>query len=115
MTRKPLSALVQELYDEYGEMHMAEYDWALTETTKQDIQRRILTDKQLPDFGVPVRSVSYMDGCKVCVEGGWIIVRFSGTEPRVRVFAEMATIQQANDLVKIMADFAGLPFTPAAR
>ena len=53
--------------------------------------------------------------CKVCVEGGWIIVRFSGTEPRVRVFAEMATLQQANDLVKIMADFAGLPFTPAAR
>ncbi|MBE5796576.1 MAG: phosphoglucomutase/phosphomannomutase family protein [Clostridiales bacterium] len=115
VTGKPLSALVQEIYDEYGEMHMAEYDWALTEETKQDIQRRILTEKQLPDFGVPVRSVSYLDGCKVCVEGGWIIVRFSGTEPRVRVFAEMETIRQADGLVKIMADFAGLPFTPASR
>lgn len=114
VTGKPLSALVQEIYDEYGELHMAEYDWALTEETKQDIQRRILTDKQLPDFRMPVHSVSYMDGCKVCVEGGWIIVRFSGTEPRVRVFAEMQSLREADGLVKIMADFVGLPFTPAA-
>lgn len=114
VTGKPLSALVQEIYDEYGELHMAEYDWALTEETKQDVQRRILTDKQLPDFGMPVHGVSYMDGCKVCVEGGWIIVRFSGTEPRVRVFAEMQSLRQADGLVKIMADFIGLPFTPAA-
>ena len=114
-TGKPLSALVQEIYDEYGEMHMAEYDWALTEATKQDIQRRILTERLLPDFGMPVSSVSYMDGCKVCVDGGWIIVRFSGTEPRVRVFAEMKTLAQADALVKVMADFAGLPFMPAAR
>ena len=115
VTRKPLSALVQEIYDEYGEMHMAEYDWALTDDAKQDIQRRILQEKQLPDFGLPVRKVSYMDGCKVYFDGGWIIVRFSGTEPRVRVFAEMETLRQADILVKTMADFAGLPFTPDAR
>lgn len=115
VTRKPLSALVQEIYDEYGEMHMAECDWALTDEAKQDIQRRILQEKQLPDFGLPVRKVSYMDGCKVYFDGGWIIVRFSGTEPRVRVFAEMETLRQADILVKTMADFAGLPFTPDAR
>lgn len=115
VTRKPLSALVQEIYHEYGQMHMAEYDWALTEKTKESIQRRILIEKQLPDFGMQVRSVSYMDGCKVCFDGGWIIVRFSGTEPRVRVFAEMETIQKADALVKIMADFAGLPFHLAER
>ena len=110
VTKKPLSALVQEIYDEFGEMHMAEYDWALTETSKADIQRRILTEKRLPDFGLEVQRVSYMDGCKVYFEGGWIIVRFSGTEPRVRVFAEMDTLAHAKKLVKVMADFAGLPF-----
>ncbi len=112
VTRKPLSALVQEIYDEYGEMHMAEFDWALTSQTKEDIQRRILLEKQLPDFGLPVSRVSYMDGCKVYFDGGWIIIRFSGTEPRVRVFAEMDTLSRANDLVRVMADFCGLPFRP---
>ena len=110
VTKKPLSALVQEIYAEYGEMHMAEYDWALTEETKQDIQRRILTEKELPDFDLPVARVSYMDGCKVYFEGGWIIVRFSGTEPRVRIFAERDTLRNARRLVRTMAEFIGLPF-----
>ena len=51
-----------------------------------------------------------MDGCKVYLEDGWIIVRFSGTEPRVRIFAEMPTRAQANALVAAMAGFVGLPF-----
>jgi len=110
VTRKPLSALVQEIYDEYGEMHMAEYDWALTEESKQSIQKTILEDKLLPDFGLPIEKVSYLDGCKVYFENGWIIVRFSGTEPRVRVFAERDTLKNADKLVEIMANFVGLPF-----
>ena len=110
VTRKPLSALVQEIYDEYGEMHMAEYDWALTEESKQSIQKTILEDKLLPDFSLPIEKVSYLDGCKVYFENGWIIVRFSGTEPRVRVFAERDTLRNADKLVEIMANFVGLPF-----
>lgn len=110
VTRKPLSALVQEVYDEYGEMRMAEYDWALTEQHKKDIQHRIFNEKQLPDFGLPVEKISYMDGCKVYFPDGWIIVRFSGTEPRVRIFAERDTLENAKKLVRTMADFACLPF-----
>ena len=110
VTKKPLSALVEEIYDRFGRLHMAEYDWALTETNKADIQRRVMVEKQLPDFGMPVSSISYLDGCKVCFEGGWIIVRFSGTEPRVRVFAEMDTMARADALVETMAGFLGLPF-----
>ena len=110
VTRKPLSQLVQEIYDEYGEMHMAEYDWALTEESKKEIQQRILTDKQLPTFDRAISKVSYMDGCKVYFEEGWIIVRFSGTEPRVRVFAEARKLREAKELVRVMADFCNLPF-----
>ena len=110
VTKKPLSALVQEIYREYGEMHMAEYDWALTPESKVEIQRRILTDKELPDFGLPIVRVNYMDGCKVYFEDGWIIVRFSGTEPRVRIFAERDNLRNARRLVRTMAEFVGLPF-----
>ena len=110
ITRKPLSALVQEIYDKYGEMRMAEYDWDLTAQHKEDIRRRIFIDRQLPDFGLPVEKVSYLDGCKVYFPDGWIIVRFSGTEPRVRIFAERDTLENAKALVRIMADYTGLPF-----
>ena len=49
-----------------------------------------------------------MDGCKVYLEDGWVIVRFSGTEPRVRIFAEGRTEEEARKTVRQMAEFAGL-------
>ena len=110
VSRKPLSALVREIYDTFGEMHMAEYDWALTPQRREDIHRLLMVEKRLPDFGLPMTRVNYMDGCKVYFEDGWIIARFSGTEPRVRVFAERDTLAHARQLVNIMADFVGLPF-----
>ena len=105
---KKLSELLQDLYDRYGEMHTAEYDWALTPENKERIAQLILTEKQLPDLGRKVEKISYMDGCKVYLEDGWVIVRFSGTEPRVRIFAEGRTEEEARKTVRQMAEFAGL-------
>ena len=105
---KKLSELLQDLYDKYGELHTAEYDWALTPENKERIAKLILTEKQLPAFDRKVEKISYMDGCKVYLEDGWVIVRFSGTEPRVRIFAEGRTEEEARQTVKKMAEFAGL-------
>ena len=67
-------------------------------------------DPTLPDFGVAPDRVSTLDGCKVYLPDGWIIVRFSGTEPRVRVFAEAETMERARALVGMMAEYLNLPF-----
>ena len=107
---KKLSELLQLLYDKYGELHTAEYDWALTEEKREEIAKKIMTDKELPAFNRKVEKVSYLDGCKVYLDGGWVIVRFSGTEPRVRIFAEAETEEEAKRTVKLMADFTGLPW-----
>ena len=106
----PLSRLREDLYRRFGEMHMAEYDWALTEESRCAIRRLIMEEKKLPEFPLPVEKVSDLDGCKVYLKGGWIIVRFSGTEPRVRIFAEADTENHARDLVRRMAEFVGLPW-----
>ena len=105
---KKLSELVQDLYDQYGEMHTAEYDWDLTPEKKQEIHRMVVEEGKLPTFDRPVDHVNNMDGCKVCFQDGWVILRFSGTEPRVRIFAEAPTVREANGLVRTMALFAGL-------
>ena len=110
VTGQSMSRLVRTLYDRFGEAHMAEYDWALTEARKEDIRQKIMEERQLPAFPMAVQKVSYLDGCKVYLAGGWVILRFSGTEPRVRIFAEADTIHHAKTLVGIMADFTGLPF-----
>ena len=110
VTGKSMSGLIRELYDTFGELHTAEFDWALTGESQERIRRLVMEDRKLPDFRRKTVRVSYEDGCKVYFEQGWVILRFSGTEPRVRIFAEDDTIHHAKTLVGIMADFAGLPF-----
>ena len=110
VTGKPLSRLVQDIFDEFGELHVAECDWALTGARRDEIQRRVFEQRQLPEFDMPVKRVSYEDGCKVYFDEGWIIVRFSGTEPRVRIFAERDTMANAKALTAKMAHWLELPY-----
>ena len=110
VTGLPLSEMVQALYRQYGEMHSAEFDWALSPADKERIRRLIMEEKKLPAFRYPVARVSYLDGCKVYFDNAWVIIRFSGTEPLIRIFAEDDTVHHAKTLVGTLADFVDLPF-----
>ena len=110
VTGKPLSQTVREIFDEFGELHMAEYDWLLTEARKAEISTRVFERQELPDYGRAPARIGWQDGCKLYFDDSWIILRFSGTEPRVRIFAEAETMERAREMVGVMADFLGLPF-----
>ncbi len=110
VTGKSLTSLIRDLYSRFGEMHTAEFSWDLTKEDRDRIRRLVMEEKKLPSFRHPAEKVSYMDGCKVYFNNAWVIIRFSGTEPRVRIFAEDDTIHHAKTLVGTMADFVGLPF-----
>lgn len=69
----------------------------------------LMQDRLLPDFPIEVEKVSYLDGCKVYFKnGGWIIARFSGTEPLIRIFCEMPSIEEADAICDLMKAFLGL-------
>ncbi len=108
VTGKKLSDAVKDLYSRYGEMRMSENDWALTAEKKQELQQLVMVEKKLPVFEKQIIRTNYMDGCKVYFKDGWVILRFSGTEPRVRIFAEGKSIEEAESLARTMADFAGI-------
>ena len=68
-----------------------------------------MKDKLLPGFDFPVEKVSYMDGCKVYFQnGGWVIARFSGTEPLLRIFSEMPSREMAVQNVRRLEEFLKL-------
>ncbi len=109
VTGKKMSQLMQEIYAEFGTAYMAEHDWPFDQEIKEKLQDLLMVQKKLPSFPVPVVGTNYMDGCKVLFEDGWIIARFSGTEPRLRVFCEMPTRAEAERLTRVMAEFLELP------
>ncbi|HNW85759.1 MAG TPA: phosphoglucomutase/phosphomannomutase family protein [Candidatus Limiplasma sp.] len=109
VTGKKLSELVQELYDTFGRRYMTEYDWAFDAKDKPRLLA-LLSGKELPVFPQAPTGVNDTDGRKILFANGWLIVRFSGTEPRLRVFCEMPTLAEAEQFSRVMADYLGLAF-----
>ena len=96
---KRLSELADEIEGEYGKVFMEERSYRFSKDRKQELMSILFEDKLLPGFGRPIEKVSYLDGCKVYFrDGGWVIARFSGTEPLLRIFCEMEDEQAAKEM-----------------
>ena len=109
VTDKKLSELIAEINQKFGYYNAAEIDIRFTAKEKAALIQKLFVDKRLPDFKYEVKDVSYQDGVKVYFENdGWIIVRFSGTEPLLRIFAEMETRDKAIELINTMKEFLDL-------
>ena len=106
---KSPSALWRELTDRYGSYEMVECNLAFTQKEKERVEYLLMTEKQLPQFDNAVSRVSYEDGCKVYFEdGSFIICRFSGTEPLLRIFAEAKDASSAGKTIDAMKAFIGV-------
>ena len=99
-SNKPLSALHQDLVNQYGELVMVERSYRMTTARRAELERRVFAEHQLPQFPAEIANISWSDGCKVYFAGdGWITIRFSGTEPVLRVFCEMPDLEQAQAVI----------------
>ena len=106
VTGKSATELMDELESEFGKFVMVEDNLRFAPEYKAVVNNIVFEEKKLPDFDVKVSNVSYEDGCKVYFEdGSFVICRFSGTEPLLRIFAESSTKEAAQ---KYITDFRKL-------
>lgn len=98
VTGLKLSQLYNEITDLYGDCYLQSVDFHLDNMEqKEKLMDKIYKDKVLPEFPFEVERISYLDGCKVYFKnGGWIIARFSGTEPLLRIASEMSSVEYAD-------------------
>lgn len=103
VTGKSPTEILAELKENYGSYVMVEDNLCFAPERKEEINKILMVDKLLPDFGKNVVKVNYEDGCKVYFEdNSFVICRFSGTEPLLRIFAESSDGVAAQ---KYIADF----------
>lgn len=109
VTGKKLSEMLDEIYAKYGYAYTAEGDCTFKASEKEALYKKIYIEKQLPEFEHEIEKVSYEDGAKVYFKnGGWVIARFSGTEPLLRIFAEMEDQLTAEKVLNEMKAFLSL-------
>ena len=105
-TGKTPSAFWAELTEKYGHFEMAEDNLRFRPEDKARINDLLMVEKKVPDFGKPIAKVSYEDGFKVYFEdNSFVICRFSGTEPLLRIFAESTNADKAKELIACMKAF----------
>jgi phosphomannomutase len=95
---KSLSALVQELMDEFGNHEFQRIDLHVTEREKVAIMKKYARGvKSIAGF--PVTGRNDTDGFKLFVDNGWVLIRASGTEPLIRFYAEAETRERVDALL----------------
>jgi len=89
---KPLSAMVREMTDEFGELHYRRQDLAVTPQAGRELVERLKHAPPRVIGGMTVTGIDDLDGLKLLFgDDGWLLFRASGTEPVLRVYSEAPT------------------------
>ena len=99
-TNQPLSNLLDELYQLVGPHHYDRLDLTFPEVERSNIEHKLKTSKVNSFLNIPVSDFSSIDGyLYTLIDDSWVLVRFSGTEPLLRIYAESSSIQNVNRLI----------------
>ncbi|MBR9975491.1 MAG: phosphoglucomutase/phosphomannomutase family protein [Bacteroidetes bacterium] len=94
-----LGQAVEEIFAEFGRVYYDRIDYRTTEKNKKAILAAC--EKGIDTLGgLAVRSVETIDGFKFRVDGGWLLIRASGTEPILRFYAEADSERKMTALLK---------------
>jgi phosphomannomutase len=106
---RPLSALVDELLEEFGPHYNYRDDIHIREDQKASVLDQLDNQGGLDEVdGYAVQRVETLDGFKHVTNNGWLLIRPSGTEPVLRVYSEAESTEAAEALVKDASRQLGL-------
>jgi phosphomannomutase len=108
-TGKTPSQLIAYLYDKVGPHHYKRLDLEFAAEERQAIISRISGNP--PDIidGVKVAKSDTLDGFRfVLADGSWLLIRFSGTEPLLRIYTETDSVARAARLLEQGRKLAGI-------
>lgn len=108
MDKRP-SELVETLFEMVGPHYYDRIDVRFP-TEDRPIVRQRLEDARPSDIaGLPVRDILALDGFKYDLgDAGWLLIRFSGTEPLIRVYTETTDEDKVHDILQAGLDLAGI-------
>ncbi|MDD3925816.1 MAG: phosphoglucomutase/phosphomannomutase family protein [bacterium] len=107
---RTMAELLDSLHDEFGMLYY--YERALHVQTRETLIDELRAKAPGVITGKKVDAVRTDDGIKyVMRDGSWLLIRLSGTEPIVRVYAEAGDITDAQELMDAGGEMIGAEAT----
>lgn len=108
-TKKSPSQLIDYLFSIVGPHYYDRIDTPFPPARNQAARDKIQGEKPAEIAGLKVTGINTADGFKYEMEdGGWLLIRFSGTEPIIRVYTETTKQDKVSDILDAGLDLAGL-------
>ena len=105
------SQLVQHLLDQVGSHYYKRRDVSFDpqdRTRIEELQRGIGDGGLTEVAGLHVRQTDEIDGRRLVFDDAWLIIRFSGTEPLLRLYAEAGKPELVEALLDGAAEYLGI-------
>lgn len=98
---KDLGAIIDEMLADIGRLEFARRGLSVTDDQMARFRAETVPTYTADEIaGKRVLDVDRRDGVKLLLEGdAWVMMRPSGTEPLVRIYAEAATTDEVNELL----------------
>jgi phosphomannomutase len=97
---KSLDDLIDEVYEIVGEFKFERNDLHITDELKNKIVDNCKNDVYKQFGKYTVKEVGTIDGWKFFLDDErWVMLRASGTEPVLRVYAEAPTLEEAREIL----------------
>ena len=104
---RTLGELIKELNEEFGPHEYGRVDLEIERQIANHVVRRVAEGKVKSVAGLKVTSTDDMDGAKMRFgDAAWLLVRASGTENILRLYAEAPSREQVKELLDDMATLA---------
>jgi phosphomannomutase len=108
MNKTP-SQLIEHLYGQVGPHYYDRIDQRFQAEERKATRQRILDAKPDTIGGLAVTGLDTTDGFKFgLADGGWLLIRFSGTEPIIRVYCETTEQERVQPILEDGLRIAGL-------
>jgi alpha-D-glucose phosphate-specific phosphoglucomutase len=108
-SRKSPSQLIEYLFSLVGPHYYDRIDTPFPPERNQQVRDKIKSEQAAEIAGLKVTGLNTTDGYKYSMEdGGWLLIRFSGTEPIIRVYTETTKQEKVGDILAAGLRLAGL-------
>ncbi|MFC1917467.1 phosphoglucomutase/phosphomannomutase family protein [Chloroflexota bacterium] len=115
-TGKSPSELIDYLYQKVGPHHYRRVDLEFPARERQAIINRIQEQPPVSVDGSKVLKMDTTDGFRfMLADNSWLLIRFSGTEPIIRIYAETDSVARAEKMLTIGRKIAGVGITGGKR